>query len=183
MPLAAVALVLTVSALAGCDDDPEPAKRTSPSPSPSRSLAVPSSSGELGAVCTGKVYPDSPPFAGERPHPIRIVGLDKAKQQWAPAGDAADKYQLVACATPVAGPVVDDCVYRGAGGTTTRTLVRGDVEFRLVEIRTGREVAKVPATGLASPKCETVVFGTGDTQVGPPDDDAIALALAPYFSQ
>jgi hypothetical protein len=78
---------------------------------------------------------------------------------------------------------VDHCIYRGASGANTRTLVRGDVEFRLVEVSTGREVAKVPVPGLASPKCETVVFGDGETQYGPPDDNAIALALAPYFSR
>ena len=182
----AMAMVMATAALAGCgaaDDDGAAADPRTGAPSPTRSRAVPAGTVDLEAVCTGKVYPDAPPFAGQRPHPMLLVGLGSVRQQWAPSDNAPDRYQLVACATRVAGAFVDTCDYRGAGGVSTQTLVRGDVEFRLVEVSSGREVARVPVAGLVSPTCQTVVTGDNPRQYGPVDQDALVLALAPYFSK
>jgi hypothetical protein len=179
MAVAVVALAATTA----CGGDHESAAPKTPAPTPTATtqLAVPSAAGDLADVCAKKrIFADAPAYAGKGPHQLLLIGLVEAQQPW--NFGALKEIQLAACAQRTGGPKIDNCFY--SGDTPVQNLVRGDVKIRLVELRTGRDVATVKAAGKPKATCKTILMGyeaKQKIQYGPLDDEAIYAALRPYY--
>jgi hypothetical protein len=142
----------------------------------------------LSRVCDGSPYRDAPAYQGPGPHLTYLVGIIDTVElnEWATSQDAT-AYELVGCVTRVAGPHVTDCSYVStASNAFTERLVRGDIQIRLLEVRTGRQITLVTISGQPAPVCPSILppgFTDGDIEYGTVDDAAVSRTIGPYVSR
>ena len=178
-------LLLGAAGCTGTDDTADPGGTAStPPPSPTRFLRVPADLDDARLTCDrGRTFSDAPAYDPARANPLAVVGVSEVTQQRWFAVPIAELV-LIACGTRIAGPKVDNCFYSGTA--PVQDLVRGDVQFRILELRTGKEIGAVAAAGKDAPTCKTVLFGyeaKQEIQYGPVDPDRIFTALQPYFKK
>lgn len=182
-----LALLTGAVLLAGCDgsEPATPATPATPSATPTPAPRdVPNDIKSLDDVCEGKTYRDSPAYDGPGPHQVHLTGTDWAANlnDWATSSNA-DEYKLVGCLTLVPGPHQQDCTYTDSdAGLITQRLVRADIQVRLIEVRTGRQVTQTTIAGKPDQTCQiSLMFGRdGGIQYGLIDEDAFSRAIDPY---
>ena len=134
---------------------------------------------DVGRVCEGWFYPQSPSLSGAAPHPIVVseqrekiftgrfhpayVDLpddvsDSSQAAWQPENAALA--QLVACVDLVeTGNSLGDCRFDDPSPTTA-PMVEGIYQVTVYEVATHREIFSARMTGAG--KCPLVVLLTGD---------------------
>ncbi|WP_433367299.1 hypothetical protein ACQPZX_39355 [Actinoplanes sp. CA-142083] len=154
--------------------------------------------GDLGRVCDGSYYPQSPKFAGKAPHQISVGVVDSVLaprrhmlsavrvpdqresiwRAWTP--DNAAKSQLVACVDLAkAGKRLRTCKYSDRTPATV-ALDQGVYRVRLYEVATGRKLLDKPVTG-ADGNCPSVVFlADGDSLYSAVNDTQLYGLLRPF---
>lgn len=159
------------------------AGRSGPPASGPRASDYPARTAEdLGRVCQGWYYPQSPPFAGAAPHPV-VASLKQRRDSdfrfhpatldvpydlpqrlqaaWQPAD--AGSAQLVACVDLVdTGRPLGECRFDDPQPTTV-PMVEGVHRVRLHEAATGRVVAEVRLSGARS--CPHVILLGADRTI------------------